>query len=343
MKEYSVLFVDDDINVLSSLKRGLIDEDYQSFFATSGDKALAIMEENDISIIVTDMRMPGMDGLKLLKIVEEKYPLVVKIVLTGYTQLPQILATVNQVNIFKFITKPWKLEEEFKVIIRQAIEQYKLLREKEQYKEALKKRDALYKNILRETDEKIKNNKKSFDSIKEINRYIFNILKKQLQKGDISDAEKAIQAMENMYEEYAVALSSEIIEFDLEKLETDLRSWFINHNIDKWVKMEIINNKSCSVRGNYNLILFIVTLLIKHLFDLAGVYSVNLQINFIENEINIITSIDKSEKSLSFIHKKCLEESITISFLESVCEVAEYYFKINLVDANSSFELKITV
>ena len=125
MKKNSVLFVDDDINVLSSLRRGLIDEEYKSFFATGGQEALAIMEENEISVIVSDMRMPEMDGLKLLKTIKEKYPDTVKIVLTGYTQLQQVLATINQVDIFKFITKPWDMEEEFKIIIRQAVEYYK--------------------------------------------------------------------------------------------------------------------------------------------------------------------------------------------------------------------------
>lgn len=54
-----------------------------------------------------------------------------RIVLSGYTQLQQIFATINQVDIFKFITKPWKLEEEFKVVIEQALEYYTLVIESE--------------------------------------------------------------------------------------------------------------------------------------------------------------------------------------------------------------------
>ena len=108
---YSVLFVDDEVNILNALRRGLIDEEYTCYFAISGQQALRIMEAEKIAVIVTDMRMPGMDGLALLKEVAAKWPLTVKIVLSGFTQLQQILATINQVDIFKFITKPWKLEE----------------------------------------------------------------------------------------------------------------------------------------------------------------------------------------------------------------------------------------
>ncbi|MDA3845774.1 MAG: response regulator [Vallitaleaceae bacterium] len=125
-KTYSVLFVDDEINVLNSLKRGLFDETYNCIFASSGKEALLLLEKQEIAVIVSDMRMPEMNGLQLLKTVKEKYPDIVCIVLSGYTQLQQILATINQVDIFKFITKPWKLEDEFKVIINQAVAYYQM-------------------------------------------------------------------------------------------------------------------------------------------------------------------------------------------------------------------------
>jgi two-component system response regulator HupR/HoxA len=60
------------------------------------------------------MRMPEMSGLELLGIVKEKYPNIVRLVLSGHTQINTLLTAINQGEIFKFITKPWKLEEEFK-------------------------------------------------------------------------------------------------------------------------------------------------------------------------------------------------------------------------------------
>ena len=124
--ERTILFVDDEEKVLKSLQRGLLDEPYHCLFANSGKEALEILESNEVHVICTDMRMPEMNGLELLRIVKEKYPQIVRLVLSGYTQVGMLLTAINQGEIFKFITKPWKLEEEFKTIIEQAIDYYNL-------------------------------------------------------------------------------------------------------------------------------------------------------------------------------------------------------------------------
>ena len=124
MEKRTVLFVDDEEKMLTSLKRGLIDESYEAFYANSGKKAIEILEQKQVHVIITDMRMPEMSGLELLKIVKENYPHIVRMVLSGYTQITTLLTAINQGEIYKYITKPWKLEEEFKPAIRQAIEHY---------------------------------------------------------------------------------------------------------------------------------------------------------------------------------------------------------------------------
>ncbi|WP_350344017.1 response regulator [Proteinivorax tanatarense] len=160
-KKYNVLFVDDEVNVLNSIKRGLIDEDYNCLFASSGKEALEIMAENEISVIVSDMRMPKMDGLKLLKEVSKQSPETVKIILSGYTQLQQILTTINQVDVFKFITKPWKMESEFKVIINQALDYYKTIEENKRIKDSLEKQNEAYRNMFSSLSGKIKLQKRN--------------------------------------------------------------------------------------------------------------------------------------------------------------------------------------
>ncbi len=127
----TILFVDDEEKVLKSLQRGLIDEPYECLFATSGKQALDLLDQYTVHVICTDMRMPEMNGLELLKIVKEKQPQVVRLVLSGYTQVGMLLTAINQGEIFKFITKPWKLEEEFKTILQQAIEYYNLRAERD--------------------------------------------------------------------------------------------------------------------------------------------------------------------------------------------------------------------
>ncbi len=124
MEKRTVLFVDDEEKLLNSLKRGFLDEPYNTLFATSGKETLEILEHNEVHVLVTDMRMPEMGGLELLKIVKEQYPHIVRMVLSGYTQVTTLLTAINQGEIFKYITKPWNLEEEFKPSIREAIEFY---------------------------------------------------------------------------------------------------------------------------------------------------------------------------------------------------------------------------
>lgn len=155
MSQGIVLFVDDEENILNSLRRGLIDEEYECIFASSGKDALEVIRKREVSVIVTDMRMPEMDGLTLLKEVKKIAPDTIKIVLSGYTQLQQVLVTINQGEIFKFITKPWKLDEEFKVIINQALEYYNLRKDSENLKKSLEMRNTSYKNMIQGFEEKI--------------------------------------------------------------------------------------------------------------------------------------------------------------------------------------------
>lgn len=171
-KNYSILFVDDEINILNSLKRGLMDEEYTCYFASSGKEALAILEKTKMSVIVSDMRMPEMDGLKLLKEVEVRYPRMIKIILSGYTQLPQILVTINQVDIFKFITKPWKLEEEFKVAIYKALDYYIIQEENDAIKKALENKNQAYINILKNIEERVAAAKRSGDILGDCGKQI---------------------------------------------------------------------------------------------------------------------------------------------------------------------------
>ena len=129
MKIRTVLFVDDDETILRSLERGLLDELYIKIFAKSGQEALEILQKEQVHVIVTDMRMPGMDGLELLKVVRETYPNIVMIVLSGYTDMPILMKEFGQGEIFEFVPKPWKLEKDLKKIVWNAIEHYNLQNE----------------------------------------------------------------------------------------------------------------------------------------------------------------------------------------------------------------------
>ncbi|MDU2064432.1 MAG: response regulator [Sporomusaceae bacterium] len=174
----SVLFVDDEQQILNSIRRATEDEPFKSLFANSGKEALRLLEEQAVSVIVTDMRMPEMDGLSLLKTVREKYPKTVRIVLSGYTQLSQVLATVNHGDIFQFIPKPWSMEDELLVTVRQAIEHYNLEAERERLKEGLVQKNTAYQNMFRTMEQTLAKERRDLNQLKQINTWIFSFLKK---------------------------------------------------------------------------------------------------------------------------------------------------------------------
>lgn len=153
-EEKTVLFVDDEVNILHSLERGLIDAEYNCVFVNSGRKALQYLEQNPVNVIVSDMRMPEMDGLTLLKIVKERWPNVTRIVLTGYAQLTQVAATVNQADIFQLIFKPWKMEKEFVHVIQAALHFNQMKVDREFYEKALLEKNKMYQKLLQKMQQK---------------------------------------------------------------------------------------------------------------------------------------------------------------------------------------------
>jgi len=102
----SALFVDDEPNILSGLKRMLriMRQEMDFYFAESGREALDLLATQHIDVIVSDMRMPGMDGATLLSTVQEKYPHIIRIMLTGHADEEAILRTVGVVH--QFLAKP---------------------------------------------------------------------------------------------------------------------------------------------------------------------------------------------------------------------------------------------
>lgn len=188
--KYKVLIVDDEVEILKALNRGLRMEPYEKFFIDSGQKAIELFAREEIAVVITDMRMPGMNGLELLQFIHKISPDTVKIVLTGYTQLPQILVTVNKVDIYKFLTKPWDLDTELKVYIKEAIQLYHERHSKETKERSLEKKNALYQKLLTEGYEKVDYFLKLYEEIiKTINYHHL------LTTEDIRHASKAIEPL----------------------------------------------------------------------------------------------------------------------------------------------------
>ena len=127
VEKRTVLFVDDDEIVLQSLERGLLAESYNKLFAKSCQEALEILQQEEVHVIVADMCMPEMTGLELLRHVRKECPSVIGMVLSGYEEDADLQVAVEQGEIFKLVSKPWKFGGvDFEKLIRRAIAHYNL-------------------------------------------------------------------------------------------------------------------------------------------------------------------------------------------------------------------------
>ena len=106
-RERTLLLVDDEENILASLKRLLRRDGYRIITALSGAQGLQRLAEEEVDVIVSDQRMPGMTGVEFLHRAKELYPHTLRLVLSGYTELQSIIDAVNEGAIYKFLTKPW--------------------------------------------------------------------------------------------------------------------------------------------------------------------------------------------------------------------------------------------
>jgi response regulator RpfG family c-di-GMP phosphodiesterase len=124
--QHTILCVDGEENILHSLKRLLRKEGYRFLTATSGEEALKILKENDVHLLISDHRMPKMSGTEFLATVKEGYPDVLRVILTGYTEVDTMTESINKGHIYKFFLKPWN-DQNLKLEIKQALEQYDLI------------------------------------------------------------------------------------------------------------------------------------------------------------------------------------------------------------------------
>lgn len=165
---HSILFVDDEENILKSLKRALIDEKYECFFVNNAKEGLEIIKNNNINVVVSDMRMPEVDGLTFLKQVEMISSDIVKIIQSGQADMYQLIRVINTIDVFNFILKPWDVENTLKPIIKKAF----------QYSDLIKSNKELNKQLehqLKELEIKHFRLQKLTESLEDSNSIIMTI------------------------------------------------------------------------------------------------------------------------------------------------------------------------
>jgi YesN/AraC family two-component response regulator len=145
---FSVLLVDDEDDVRAALRRALLREGWELHQASSGAEALTILALTSIDLVVTDQRMPGMTGLELIRIIKEKHPDVMRVVLTGYGDFETIQAAVNEAEIYRFLTKPWD-DLDLRLTLRSALELRALERDNRRLLALIRRQEMLLTDLER--------------------------------------------------------------------------------------------------------------------------------------------------------------------------------------------------
>ncbi len=150
----TLLFVDDERNILSSLKRLFRPRGYRIFTALSGKEGLAVMEKETVDLVVSDMRMPDMDGAAFLEQAASRWPDTERILLTGYSDLTSTIAAVNQGRIYRYISKPWE-DSDILLTVKRALEQKRLEKERERLEALTRKQNEQLKELNASLEDKV--------------------------------------------------------------------------------------------------------------------------------------------------------------------------------------------
>lgn len=151
----TLLFVDDEANILSSLKRLFRPLGYRIFTAESGAQGLEIMEREAIDLVISDMRMPEMNGAQFLEQARARWPNTVRLLLTGYAEMSATVDAINKGGIYRYISKPWE-DTDMVVLVREALERLQLEREKRRLEALTQRQNEELKELNASLEEKVK-------------------------------------------------------------------------------------------------------------------------------------------------------------------------------------------
>lgn len=142
-----LMVVDDEPDNLDLLYR-TFRRDFEVFTAKDGFHALeTLATEGEMAIIISDQRMPRMNGTEFLSRTVEKYPDTIRIVLTGYTDVEDLVEAINSGKVFKYITKPWN-PQELKSVVSQAAETFKVVKQRTQALTQALKRESFFNEVM---------------------------------------------------------------------------------------------------------------------------------------------------------------------------------------------------
>ncbi|MEI6143544.1 MAG: hybrid sensor histidine kinase/response regulator [Mariniphaga sp.] len=170
-KDHNLLIIDDEVEITKSLMRQFRRK-YNVFSTIDPSEGFNIMEKENIQVVLSDQRMPGMTGIDFFMKIKNKYPDALKLILTGYTDIEAVIGAINEGQVFRYVKKPW-IPDELESIVKEAFEKYELITNNRKLLHALQDANQnLEEKVKVRTTELEKANEKLSELNNEKNRYI---------------------------------------------------------------------------------------------------------------------------------------------------------------------------
>lgn len=155
-KTPTILCVDDEVNILSAMRRLFRPAGYRVLIAESGEEGLEEIQacQGEINLVISDMRMPTMDGATFLTEVYKRYPKIIRILLTGYSDMDSTVNAINEAHIYRYVSKPWN-EDELLHTVKSALHLQEVETQKERLEALTLKQNEELKDLNANLEEKV--------------------------------------------------------------------------------------------------------------------------------------------------------------------------------------------
>ena len=242
MKEnqHTIMCVDDEENILRSLKRLLRNEGYRQLNTSSGEEALKILKKNEVHLVICDQRMSGMSGTEFLAIVKDNYPDTIRVILSGYTEVDSITESINKGHIYKFFLKPWN-DQNLKLEIKQALEQYDLIQTNKNLSKKISEQNEKLKSINENLEMLVKERTREL----EIQNQVLELSRTILDDTPIPVVGISAEGMIALINREAQSLQFENKKIEIGRSLTD----YFSTEVEKKVKSVLKLKKSTELKG----------------------------------------------------------------------------------------------
>jgi len=144
----TLMIVDDEREILKTIHRQFRKK-YRVITAINASSALDIMSQDNVQVIISDQRMPEMKGTELFSHIQKKYPDVIQILLTGYSDIQAVIDAINKGNVYQYLTKPWNIET-LENVVDKAFERFWLVNNNRQLMNELKETNKKLEKEIQE-------------------------------------------------------------------------------------------------------------------------------------------------------------------------------------------------